>query len=199
MFLIKIYKYCCKLKIITHPDVYEPSDDSYLMVEVLEKLDLKGRDILDIGTGTGILAIISAKKGANVIGCDINDKSIELARINGKLNNVKIEFVKSDLFENIHKKFDIIIFNPPYLPSDKKNFLTEDLIEKAWNDDGTIKRFFNAVENYLKRDGKFYIVLSSLTDISLNEYKKFEMRKVASKKFFFEEIFVIEGKIKYSI
>jgi len=60
--------------------------------------------VLDIGTGTGILALVAAQKGASVIASDINDKAIEIAKKNAALNDVKIEFRKSDLFENIRIK-----------------------------------------------------------------------------------------------
>ena len=95
---------------------------------------------------------------------------------------------------SINEKFDLIVFNSPYLPvNDKINFL----IEMAWNDDGTIEKFFEEVDAHLKDDGKFLILLSSLTKISPERYtKKFKMEKVALKKLFFEEIFVVEGKMK---
>jgi len=200
------------IKLITSPEVYEPSDDSYMFVEVLKDYnDLEGYDVLDIGTGTGILAIIAAQKGASVIATDINENAIEIAKKNAMLNDVhersegKIEFIKSDLFENITKKFDVIFFNPPYLPindnaDDKINYRSYksgSLIEKAWNDNGAIVKFFGEVDAHLKSCGNFLILLSSLTKISLDKYKeKFRLRKIASKKLFFEEIFVLEGSTK---
>ncbi|MDI6730748.1 MAG: methyltransferase, partial [Candidatus Altarchaeum sp.] len=156
------------VKLITHPDVYEPSDDSYLLADILKNYkNLQYKDVLDIGTGTGILAIIAAQKGASVIGADINDKVLEIAKNNANLNNVKIEFRKSDLFENINEKFDLVVFNSPYLPvNDKIN----GMIERAWNDDGTKEKFFEEINAHLKNDGKFLILLSSLTKISLERY-----------------------------
>ncbi|OQX18399.1 MAG: hypothetical protein BWK75_06690 [Candidatus Altiarchaeales archaeon A3] len=198
------------VELITHPDVYEPSDDSYLLADVLKNYEnLEGKDVLDIGTGTGILALIAAQKGASVIASDINDKAIELAKKNAALNDVifknevlkihersdwKVVFRKSDLFENINEKFDLIVFNSPYLPvNDKIN----GVIERAWNDEGAIEKFFEEVDAHLKDDGKFLILISSLTKISLDKYaEKFVMNKIASEKLFFEEIFVIEGSIK---
>ncbi len=185
------------VELITHPDVYEPSDDSYLLADILKNYEnLEGKDVLDIGTGTGILAIIAAQKGASVSGADINDKALETAKKNAALNDVKIVFRKSDLFENINEKFDLIVFNSPYLPPETQG-LSNKLLERAWNDDGTIEKFFEEVDAHLKDDGKFLILLSSLTKISLERYtEKFVMEKVTSKKLFFEEIFVAEGKMK---
>ncbi|CEG12044.1 conserved hypothetical protein [groundwater metagenome] len=184
------------VELITHPDVYGPSDDSYLLADILKNYDLEGKDVLDIGTGTGILAIIAAQKCASVSGSDINDKALEIAKKNAALNDAKIEFMKSDLFEGINEKFDLIVFNSPYLPPETQGFSNK-ILEKSWNDDGTIEKFFEEVDAHLKDDGKFLILLSSLTKISLERYtEKFVMEKVTSKKLFFEEIFVIKGKMK---
>jgi len=184
------------MELITTPDVYEPSDDSYLLADALKNYNLKGKYVLDIGTGTGILAIAAAQKNASVIATDINDKAIEIAKKNAALNGVKIEFRKSNLFEGINEKFDLIVFNSPYLPVETEK-ISNKILEKAWNDDGTVKRFFERVDTHLKDEGKFLLLLSSLTKISLERYaEKFMVKKVASKKMFFEEIFVVEGKKK---
>lgn len=74
--------------------------------------------ILDIGTGSGCIAISIAHhfKNFDVLGVDILDKAIELAKENAKLNQVEnIKFIKSNLFESLDQKFDIIISNPPYI------------------------------------------------------------------------------------
>ena len=72
----------------THPQVYEPAEDSELLMENL--VDVKNKVVLDVGTGTGIQAINAVKKGAKiVVGVDINPYAIEIARENALLNNLE--------------------------------------------------------------------------------------------------------------
>ena len=77
-------------------------------------------DILDIGTGSGAIAITLAKHlNSNVLATDISEKALEIAQKNAKRNNVKISFKQSNLFHHIKGKFDIIISNPPYIAKDE--------------------------------------------------------------------------------
>ncbi len=76
--------------------------------------------ILDIGTGSGCIPITLKKiiPNANITGSDISIDALELARKNAKFNNVDINFIESDIFNNISNKYDCIISNPPYLKED---------------------------------------------------------------------------------
>ena len=81
----------------------------------------KPLDILDIGTGTGAIAITLAKNlSSNVLATDISEKALEVAKKNAERNNVKVNFKQSDILKNIKGKFDIIISNPPYIAKDEK-------------------------------------------------------------------------------
>ena len=77
-------------------------------------------NILDIGTGSGVIAITLAKKlDIEVTASDVSLEALKVARENAKLNNVNINFIHSNLFENINGTFDVIISNPPYIAYDE--------------------------------------------------------------------------------
>jgi release factor glutamine methyltransferase len=88
--------------------------------------DFKHLRILDIGTGSGCIAVAVAKhlSGATVFGLDISKEALEIAEINGRYNRVAIQWIREDILHdfsgNIPKALDIIISNPPYIrPSEK--------------------------------------------------------------------------------
>lgn len=77
-------------------------------------------DILDIGTGSGAIAITLAKHlSCHVLATDISEEALETAKSNSKRNNVQIEFKQSNILKNVQGKFDIIISNPPYIAKDE--------------------------------------------------------------------------------
>ena len=100
-----------------------PRFETEIIVDYLIKSSIKKESILDIGTGTGAIALSLAKniEGSFVIGSDIEQKALSLARANKELTGIKnVDFIKSDLFKNIEGKFDLIISNPPYI--NKKDY-----------------------------------------------------------------------------
>ncbi len=115
--------YGCKINV--NENVLIPRYETEYLVEKTinysKKLFNNKIKILDIGTGSGAISIALKKNmNSDVIACDISENAIEIAKHNAKINNLKIEFIKSDLFQNINGKFDIIISNPPYISEDEK-------------------------------------------------------------------------------
>ncbi|MEM2101939.1 MAG: methyltransferase [Candidatus Bathyarchaeia archaeon] len=182
--------------------VYTPAEDSFLLAENLVVND--GDLVLDVGTGCGILAVLAAKKAKKVIAVDTNPLAIQCARLNADLNNVadKIEVRHGDLFEAIkqNEQFDIILFNAPYLPSEK--WEEHDLEAKAWaggkNGRKVIDRFIRKASKHLRKNGRILMVQSTLSNVeqSLRMLvdEGFVARVIAEKKADFETIVVIEAK-----
>jgi release factor glutamine methyltransferase len=175
------------------PGVYEPAEDTYLILDNVRP----GRELLEIGCGTGIISIYFAKAGCKVTACDINGAALECARKNARENSVFIDFEESDLFSNISGKYDTIIFNPPYLPT------SDDVSEGIqWNggEDGfkVIRPFLDVAQNFLNPDGEILLIVSSLTQYpSLwSEYKDYTFEEVDSRAFFFETISLFRVSLK---
>lgn len=164
--------------------LYEPQEDSFLIQEQVKKY-AKGK-VLDIGAGTGILAKTALEKTKEVLAADINKEAVDNCK------KIGIRCIKSDLFENIKGKFDLIIFNPPYLPDDGYKLKDNSNYIGGKKGNEVIRKFFSQAEKYLNKNGKILILFSSLTpDVKkiMRRYN-FKFKKLTDKKFFFETLYV---------
>lgn len=189
-----------KFEIETDDLVYIPSDDTFLLAENLEIKE--GQSVLEIGTGSGLVSMYASLLTDDVTATDINYNALELAEKNFKLNNintVKLEF--GDLFEPVKdKKFDVILFNTPYLPTDSDDIINDDLnyaFDGGLDGRKVIDRFINEVSNHLNDKGIVQIIQSSLSDndrtLHMFDRNGFIAEIAASEKFFFEEIVLINA------
>ena len=189
-----------KFEIETDDLVYIPSDDTFLLAENLEIKE--GQSVLEIGTGSGLVSMYASLLSDDVTATDINYNALELAEKNFKLNNintVKLEF--GDLFEPVKdKKFDVILFNTPYLPTDSDDIINDDLnyaFDGGLDGRKVIDRFINEVSNHLNDKGIIQIIQSSLSDndrtLHMFDRNGFSAEIAASEKFFFEEIVLINA------
>ena len=179
-------------------NVYEPAEDSFLLADAALEVCTDGMNILEIGTGTGfVTAVLQANMNVKLTATEINPYAATCAKSNG------IPVIRTDMFSGIKKNklFDIIIFNPPYLPTSDEEKVPGWLnyaFDGGENGREAIIRFFEETSGYLKEDGTVLLLISSLTGISevtklMSEYG-FEPEIIASTKCSFEELVVIEGK-----
>ncbi len=177
--------------------VYKPAEDSFMLAENLE---IKANDkVLDMGTGCGIQAIVASKSAKEVHACDINIQAVRCARFNAEKYGRDIEVFWSDLFSNILESYDVIIFNPPYLPRERDE--KKDIETRAWNGGKSgrevLDRFLEEVPEYLNKNGRLFLVQSSLTDLNKTIEKlknlNFKIEIKERKRFFFEELYVIKA------
>lgn len=99
-----------------------PRADTEILVEKALEWMKPGARVLDIGTGSGAIAVSLAKLGrqAQVTAVDVSDRALEIARQNAKRNGAAVEFVKSDCFSALKgRKYDMIVSNPPYISEDE--------------------------------------------------------------------------------
>jgi len=194
IFLILILDYKNRLGMET---VYKPAEDSFLMLEVLEGLlktaDRKQQTVLDMGTGSGVLAIAAAKKGCSVTAVDINPAAITLAKGNAKKEGVEMSFVVSNLFDNIKSKFDLILFNPPYVPTGPGE--KRDMESAAWDGgkDGlvVITEFLKRAKGFLRPGGRILLLVASNSD-KPPKLPGYATKLLKEKQLFFEKLFVLE-------
>lgn len=106
-----------------------PRQDTEVLVEEVLKVAKKEDKILDLCTGSGIIGISLAKNllSDKITAVDISDTALKVSKTNAEKQNVDIKYIKSDLFENIKEKFDIIVSNPPYIETSVIDTLTEDV------------------------------------------------------------------------
>lgn len=170
--------------------VYPPGEDSILLKKWLKKQRLGNKKVLDMGTGTGILAVTAAEKGAETIAADKDPEAIKAARQKAGEHSVQeqIKFIQTDLFNSIEDSFDLIIFNPPYLPGRK---IDEE--DKTWRGGQkgveTTKEFLKHAENHLKPGGETVTIVSSLSEHE-QLMENFELEIVESEKLWFEQLYL---------
>ena len=176
------------------PSLYLPAEDSYLLLEILTKEIPKILEknqhlqFLEIGSGSGILLETAKKLGIkreHIFGADVNQKAVEHCK------NLDFNCIYSNLFENVSGKYNLIVFNPPYLPTDAME-PTDSQLSTTGGFQGSeiINEFLKQAKNYLEKNGRIFLLTSSLTKGI--KWQGFKKKCLGKEKLFFEELFVWE-------
>ena len=160
------------LEFKVNSSVLIPRPETEELVRLMLKENLNGKEILDIGTGSGCIAISLAKNlpNAKVSALDISKDALEVAKENAILNNVNIEFINADIFKyQSDKKYEIIVSNPPYVLESEKLIMKHNVLnfepERALfvaDDDPLLyfKTILNFSKKYLYKYGKIYLEIN---------------------------------------
>jgi len=172
--------------------MYTPREDSFLIQKHIKEFCTQNSFVLDMGTGSGILALEASKYSKTVIACDIDAETISNLKKTPNLPQ-NISIIQSDLFSKIPKtsKFDLIIFNPPYIPTNKKETRFLDL-DGGKNGTEIIERFLKDAKQFLKTNGKILLLTSSLNKNVTKLFNNYHYTYLPldKQKFAFEELWV---------
>lgn len=176
-------------------EIYSPAEDSYFFSGFLKdylKKFRKGINYLDMGTGSGILSEVASEffGRENILAADINPVAVKFVKNKG------FNSVKSNLFEAVEGKFDLITFNAPYLPKNCKEPRGSRVATTGGEKGDEISvRFLKQAKKHLNKNGKVLLLISSLTPMS--RIDKFKPNVVAKKKLFMEELSILEFSFSY--
>ena len=174
-------------------DVYEPCEDSFLLADAALS-EIKDTDyVLEVGCGSGIIsAVIKANTNAGIVGTDISPYAVKCTKDNG------IPVIRGDLLSCIKGKFDVIIFNPPYLPTgemEKEEGWMNAALDGGHDGRQVIYRFLDDAGAHLVNHGKIMMLVSSLTGIEKVKSRmlslNYSVEEVVPERFMFEQLVVI--------
>lgn len=170
-------------------EVYEPREDTWLLQSALQDTDIMGKTVLDMGTGSGVLAHACAARGGNVLAVDLSREAVILTRAEAERRGLDIDVLRGDLFSALGEHFNLIVFNPPYLPSRTMSDLA---VDGGPDETAVLRRFLESLPDHLSRGGVALILLSSLNE-PLKLFKEFphlEFAPVKTRSLFLEELIV---------
>ena len=155
------------MRLFRLPGVFRPPSDSWLLARAMRERGLaRGARVLDVFTGSGVLAVAAGLAGArDVTAVDISRRAALCARVNGRLNGTRVRARAGDLFEPVRwEAFDLITANPPYVPGDA---IPAGGAARAWEGGRTgrvlVDRFAAGARDHLAPGGTVLVVVSSLT------------------------------------
>ena len=187
----------CGARFIVMPSVFNPKSTrtgAFLAAQIDPGPVQSYWEVLDMGTGSGVGAVVAARHACRVVAVDINPAAVRCARINTLLNRMehRIEVRQGDLFSAVgEQRFDLVLFNPPFLRAQPRSDR-----DRAWSSVDVAERFAAGLEAHLKPDGTALVVLSTFGNgvLFLRELRRhgFELSPLAERRFVNERLTVFK-------
>lgn len=175
-----------------HEDIYQPAEDTYLLLGAALAEAVAEDLALEIGCGSGFISQELACKVARLIATDINPHAVRAAKTRG------IEVIRADLFQGIKGRFDLILFNPPYLPTqpeERTGQWIDYALDGGYSGRQTVDRFIEDLAGHLQPAGRALLLISSLTGLAevqeTAEAAGLTAVVVAGERCFFERLYVL--------
>ena len=163
----RIYSYK-GIGLLIHPDVFHPGFffSTKLLYRYIEKQDLRQKRFLDLGAGSGLIAMLAARQGAKVLATDISPIAVEYLEKNSENNRIPIQIIHSDLFQKIPKQpFDIIAINPPYYKKQPQS--NSDYAWFCGENGEYFINLFKDLQDYIHPKSLIWMILSDGCDLQM--------------------------------
>lgn len=149
-----------------HVQVIESTSDVLGRV-VLDEVR-PGERVLDMGTGSGVNAILAARQGAVVVAADINPHAVEAARANVERNGVadNVVVVESDVFAKVEGRYDLVVFNPPFRWMKPRDWAEASITDENYR---ALTAFFARVREHLVDGGRILVFFGTTADVGYLE------------------------------
>ncbi|MCK9440637.1 MAG: class I SAM-dependent methyltransferase [Methanothrix sp.] len=177
---------------INHEEVYQPAEDTYLLLKAALCEARPADSVLEIGCGSGFISQELGPKVARLLATDINPHAVRAAKARG------IEVIRADLLRGINGKFDLILFNAPYLPTrpeERTGQWIDYALDGGESGRQTVDRFIEDLAWHLRPGGRALLLISSLTGLAKVQEAAtaagFTAEVVADVGCFFERLYVL--------
>lgn len=156
------------LELVVPPHVQVIESTSDVLGRVVLDEAGPGQRVLDMGTGSGVNAILAATRGAEVVAVDVNPHAVEAARANAVRNHVddRITIRRSDLFDAVRGSFDLVVFDPPFRWMRPRDWAEASITDENYR---SLTAFFAGVRDHLADGGRVLVFFGTTADVGYLE------------------------------